>query len=529
MADHDSDKSERLENIPEQISSTGDSFVISSLSGQENRTPTNYLRKSVKHTVVPASNRFLVMFVGVIGVLLIVMSIGFGIFSIFAPSDYSAQEEIAQEFPGINATLAAKNMEINEELLTIIREGTSLNQLMNKNISVENDLRQILADSFREVNWETELKSLRRDVARNPWQIGLMGLENHLTMLRHYNIRRQRVRQILNDPATDMQPIYSKDKHGFGLKEEDRDLLWGYTHLEEYEVARAMTGLTLDQISGLSKASAKTDTKAVETKPNIAEAVNALCYILKTAEIASRQREINLRLTALFIRENALDILQALVRSPEFDRDAMQKIFQYLERQIQEWPPDTLLFEGERTSGVWFYEVIRRGGLYEIAVPEDIAAIEKIGSPFSIEQTMRKRCNSDELFYLRQINKLIQINRLPLEKRFALLTQWEDEIETLRSDVETYPIVAGTLLFRDVRKIMLWLAEDRTRIQAWTLAISKAMEQPTEKYEIHPVTGQPFRVSRTQDEYYGDELISVSWQGNALPIEVPMKNQSSKK
>ncbi|MDR1492996.1 MAG: hypothetical protein LBT05_09785 [Planctomycetaceae bacterium] len=524
-----SENSENYKNLPDKNLSAVHSFVTSSLSGQEDKTPTPRFRNPVKDTDALASNRFLVMFVGVVGAFLIVASIGFGIFSLFAPSDRSAQEEIVREFPEIDATLAAKNAEINEELLAIIREGTSLNQLMNKNISIENDLRRALADAFREVNWEIELKSLRRDIARTPWQIGLLGLENHLIMLQNYNARRRRIRQILNDPASDMQPIYSKDKHGFGLKEEDRDLLWGYVHLEEYEIARATTGLTLDQISDLSKTSKKTDPKTIENKANITDAVNALCYILKTAEIAARQREINLRLTALFIRENALDTLQTLVRNPEFDRDAMQKILQLLERQLQAWPSDTLLFEGERASGVWFYEVVRRGGLYEIAAPEDMAAIEKIGSPFNIEQTIRKRCDSDEFFYLRQMNKLIQINRLPLEKRFALLARWEDEIETLRSDVETYPIVAGTLLFRDVRKIMLWLAEDRIRAQAWTLAISKAMNQPTEKYEIHPATGRPFRVNRATDEYYGNEIISVAWRENALPIEVPIKNKSPMK
>ena len=432
---------------------------------------------------VPPSKRFLILSVGFLGVMLIVLSIGFGIYSLFAPSrPPSDGMTLAEAFVGLDETLKANNAKINAELLLIVDDGESSTQLMNKDLAKENDLALLLRNECRGINWDNELPELRRYVSRKPWQIGFLEIKNMRPFLALCESKRETLRAMLDNPDVDMQLAYQLDRFGFTVDKKDRDNLWGYVHLEEYELARALTGLTLREIQSR-------DEPPEQLKTNLSEALDALQSILKAAEIASRQKELNVRFDAAHVRENALDALQSLVRLPQFDMHDANRVRGLLEDQLVNWPSDGLAFAGERAAAVWLYEQARRGKLLDGLAQQDVSSLQKLGSLIEVERSMMKHINADELRYLTRMSEIIAVCGKDYFNRIRFLEQWEDDLETMRVDLEKYPILAGAVLLRDVRTIMYQLAVDRARTEAWILVLANATGQPFAA-TMHPITGQ---------------------------------------
>ncbi len=465
---------------------------------------------------VPPSKRFLIMLVGFLGVAMIVVSVGFGIYSLFAPSRPKGDGFIlAEAFVGLDVTLNANNRKINDELMLIVDDGASSTQLMNKGVPKENDLALILRDEFHGISWDVDLSTMRRYISRKPWQVGFLEIKSEMQFLALCDAKREKIRETLDRPDVDMQPSYALDQFGMTLDRKDRDNLWGYVHLEEYELARALTGLTLQEIQNRNS-------PPEPLKPNFKQALDALHSILKTAKVASRQKELNLRFDAAFIRENALDTVQSLVRHPEFGLHDAKRVLDMLNDQLAQWPSDGLALEGERTAAVWIYEQARRGKLLELLAPQDVASLQKLGTLVGVEQSILRHIDADELFYLTRMSDIIFTCREPYYSRIAMLERREDELEVLRGDPDAYPSLAGAVLLRDVRMIMYRLAVDRARTETWYLALATALREPSDRVTTHPMTGQPYRVRVTTDPLSQNKsVITVNWLDSEEPIVVP--------
>ena len=465
---------------------------------------------------VPQSKRFLVALVGFLGALMLLISFVFGIYSFFASSQPKTDVMIlAEAFSGLDATLKANNSKINTELSLIVDDEDSLTHLMNKGVPNENDLALLLRNECRGINWDTELPTLRRYVSRKPWQIGFLEIKSMRPFLVLCDAKRESIRAMLDNADVDMQLSYQIDQYGFSVDKKDRDNLWGYVHLEEYELARALTGLTLREIQSLEEPPA-------QVTPNLKQALDALEYILKAVEIASRQKELNLRFDAAYIRENALDTVQSLVRHPRFGLHDASRVHKMLEEQTMNWPSDGLAFAGERTAAVWLYEQIRQGKLLDILAQQDIATLQKLGSLVEVERSILQHINADELYYLTRMSEIIFICGKNYPDRVTLLERWDDELEVMRDDLDKFPVLAGTVLLRDVRTIMYHLAVDRTRTEAWNLALATATGQPSDHITLHPISGQPYRVRVLTDPLVQNKsVISLKWLESEEPITVP--------
>ena len=497
---------------------------------QENETPpesgqtrvidrlvTDVHRITQQLETVPASQRFLMMLVGFLGVMLIVLAIGFAIYSLFALSHPKTDgASLAEAFVGLDATLQANNAKVHTELSLIVDDGDSSTQLMKKGVLEKNDLGLLLRNEFPGINWDHELPTLRRYVSRKPWQIGFLEIKSMRPFLALCDAKRETIRAMLNNPDVDMQLSYRLDSSGFSVDRKDRDNLWGYIHLEEYELARALTGLTLQEIQSR-------DEPPEQAAPNFPQALDALHSILKAADVASRQKELNLRFDAAYIRENALDTVQSLVRHPRFGLHDAIRIMNMLDEQLSHWPSDGLAFAGERTAAVWLYEQVRRGKLMEILAQQDIAILQKLGTLVSVERAMMRRINADELYYLVRMSEIIAICQKEYFNRVTLLERWEDELEAMRGDLDEYPILAGAVLLRDIRTIMYHLAVDRARTEAWTSALAVATRQTSAHVTVHPITGQPYRVRVETDPLsQNKDVVSLTWLDSEEPITVPV-------
>ena len=466
----------------------------------------------------PDSKRFLVMLVGFLGAMLVLTSIGLGIHSFFGSSQRQTDGTLlAEAFAGLDATLKANHAKINAELSLIVDDGSSSTQLKNKGIAKENDLALLLRDEFSGVNWDNELPSLRRNVSRKPWQIGFLELKNRIHLLILCDAKREKIRVMLDNPDVDMQLSYQLDQYGFSVEMKDRDNLWGYVHLEEYELARALTGLTLRDIRDLNE-------PPEQMKPDFAEVLKALRYIMKATEIASRQKELNLRFTAAYIRENTLDMVQTLVQQPRFGLHDARSVLEMLDDQLANWPSDAWGFEGERTAAVWLYELARRGRLLDLIAPQDIVALQELGTLVSVERSALNRIDADELYYLTRMSEIIFMCREKYHERIPSLTRWEDELEVKRGDLNGYPVLAGSILLRDVRSIMHRLAVDRARTEAWSVALAAALKETSDRVTVHPITGRPYgirvEIAPNPPSQFGN-VITVHWLDSEEPVSVP--------
>lgn len=465
---------------------------------------------------LPPSKRFFVTLVGFFGGLLILASIFFGVRALFAPSTSThGARELREAFVGLDATLKADNAKINEELMLIVDDMDSSTQLMNKGVPEESDFALAMRNEFRTIGWDNTLPHLRRYVSRNPWRLGFLEIKSQLPVLDLADEKRLAIRQVLDRPGADMQLSYTLDQSGFALNKRDRDNLWGYVHLEEYELGRALTGMTLQAIR-------ESEEPPKQWKPDMAAALDALCHILKAAEIASRQKELNLRYDATYIRENALDTLHALMQHPQFGSREATRMLQILENQLANWPSDALAFEGERTAAVWIYEHTRRGHLLEVAAPQDISSLQELGSLVGVEQSILRNIDTDEIFYLVRMSEIIFLCGKPYYERFPLLLRWEDDLNVQRDDLNAYPALAAAVLLRDVRTIMRRLATDRARTEAWVLALGTSLKQPSKHVDVHPMTGHSYRVHVSTDpNFQGKSVVSVNWLDSEELIDIP--------
>ena len=468
----------------------------------------------------PDSKRFLVMLVGLLGAMLVLLSIGFGIYSFFASSrSRSDGTSLAEDFVGLDATLNVNHAKINTELSLIVDDGSSSTRLMNLGIAKENDLALLLREEFSGMNWDNELPPLRRYISRKPWQVGFLEIKNQMPLLTLCDGKRGKIRSMLDNPDVDMQLLYNLDQNGFSVDKKDRDNLWGYVHLEEYELARALTGLTLREIQEMNEL-------PEQAKPNFLEALNALRSIMKAVEIASRQKELNLRFDAAYIRENALDAVQTLVRHPRFGLHDARGVLEILDNQLANWPSDALAFEGERTAAVWLYELARRGRLLNMIAQQDIAALQELGTLVSVERSALNNIDADELYYLTRMSEIIFLcrNQDRYFDRIPSLVRWEDGLEVLRADLNNYPILAGAILLRDVRTIMYRLAIDRARTEAWSLALAAAIRDKSDRATVHPITGRPYSIRVETDPNLSSQrksIVTVHWLDSEEPISVP--------
>ena len=498
------------EDQSQEIHPVSDSDIGNGLTG--------FRRIVQRFEAEPPSKRFLMMLVGLLGVMLIVISLGFGVYSLFAPSRQASDEiSLAEAFVGLDATIKANNAKINAELSLIIDDEASSTHLMDKGVPKDNDLALLLREEFRGFNWENELPTLRRFISRKPWQVGFLENKSVKPLLTLHDAKREKIREMLDNPDVDMQLAYNLDMYGFSVEKKDRDNLWAYVHLEEYELARALIGLTLQDILVLNE-------PLEQTKPNIKQALDALHYILKAAVVASRQKELNLRFDAAYIRENALDTLQTLIKNPRFGLHDAKRVLDMLDEQLVTWPSDGFAFEGERASAVWLYEQTRRGRLLDNIADQDISGLQQLGSLVSVERTLMRHIDADELYYLARMSEIIFTCREQYFERAPLLARWEDELEVMKGDLNSYPILAGAILLRDVRTIRYRLATDRARTEAWSLALGTAIRQPPDRETVHSITGKPYQINVETDPNplsQHNNTVTLKWLDAEETITVP--------
>jgi hypothetical protein len=223
------------------------------------------------------------------------------------------------------------------------------------------------------------------------------------------------------------------------------------------------------------------------------EAIPHLARMLRVSEQLAREANLNVRLTAVSIRKDALQVLAAVANHPATTPATLQHLQQTLLAHTGDWPSDERVWIGERAHGLLVYE-LARDGQYLPQLPRELAQdLEPQGLARATHEVALGHVDDDEVFYLRAMQLQIAAAKLPYFQRATAIEQLQTELQT-RQETGDFPLVAGSLLLPDVAMIHRRLAEDRCRCEAWLIVLAAAGEQPLGALPICSLTGKPYQL-----------------------------------
>ena len=249
------------------------------------------------------------------------------------------------------------------------------------------------------------------------------------------------------------------------------DVVWICARLEAFRAAEALSSLDVDT------------------------AVESLGYHLRLAECLAAEPHPIARLEGAFIRIEALLVLQAIVGSEKSERRHAQMVLGWLSDQLENWPDDALAWIGDRAQGMVVYEAIRAGKLKAFLTEDEKEQLKETGDLSAFEDAVIRDVNSDQLYYLVEMRKIIDSCQYPYHTRVKDFEALRQDLHQRRNQSD-FPLMAGRFLLLDVEKGHVIQARDRANCEAFVLALSVACGDKPPEFGNNPLTGRPYRVER---------------------------------
>ena len=320
------------------------------------------------------------------------------------------------------------------------------------------------------------------------WKIDEQTLDSVRMELARLEPKRQNIRTVLAPSGTRFNYIFvypdSLDPWADAavkVNTEASRYLLDYALLEEYAIAQAL-------LDG-----------------NIDEAVNALAYVFRIAFLASHLRNVGARSDAALTRLRAFEVMQQVVLDLKFGKAHMMFLREMLEEQRNTWIPEYGTWFGDRASGIVLYHrVMLYGmddeGMEEVFEPAELNALDGRVSRLLFRQGFAKYHEADAAFYLRSMQKILDISKEPFVKRRDVLNQISTElfrVEGLRDDqgVAMEPFVA-TILLKDVERLMRLFAKDESALNRTLVLLDASLGRTNTDNYRDPFTDQPYEIHR---------------------------------
>lgn len=234
---------------------------------------------------------------------------------------------------------------------------------------------------------------------------------------------------------------------------------------------------------------------ATNVDPALQKTIDCTEAIFKLANRLGRVKHVEARLTAALIREEADEILEAVVHDPRCNKDTLiliQKIIQY---ELAHWQSDADMWIGDRALGLYVYEIVRDGLILTILTDEEKESFLGDGTLDHLTETTQETADEDQLYYLTTMRNVISNCRRDFHKRPLLGSKIIEDLDS-QKNLPSYPIVAAKLLLSEIDKALLLQMIDLARTRAWSVALSIAIgEEP--KNNINPINGQPYSITET--------------------------------
>ena len=346
------------------------------------------------------------------------------------------------------------------------------------------------------------LEKLWEKSPEGPWDIDKQTLDSVKATLAELEPARLAIRSILKQPDTYFYYIfvYPQDlKSRFDVEitvnTEASRYLTDYTLLEEYVIAQAL-------LDG-----------------NIAEAVGALAYMFRIAQLASYLGNVAVRSDAALVRLRAFDVMQRIVLDPKFNKSHMVYLRNMLQEQYKDWTSERVAWFGDRASGIKLYHQVL---MYGESALEQSALDELKARGVDIDEVFlpgfMKYHEADEVLYLQSMQKILDISDKPFRQRQDVLNQISDELHqkdnTSVDGISTEAFLANMLL-KDAGGLMRLFAKDRTALtRALALTSLSVGQSQTDNYRDF-LTDEPYPVQK------GDGFISITIGTLPRPFRVP--------
>ena len=345
------------------------------------------------------------------------------------------------------------------------------------------------------------------------WNVDEQILNSVRATLIRLEPKRQAIRTVLKRPRSRFFYIFIYpemlspwDDVGVIVNTEASRYLSDYALLEEYAIAQAL-------LDG-----------------NIGEAIDALAYVFRIAQLASRLANVGTRSDAAVVRFRAFDVMQRVILDPNFDRNHMVRLHNMLVEQHEDWTSERTVWFGDRASAIMLYHQLR---LYlPVDVLEDVkfrelkrrGLVNEVApgefEPGKFDQGFNKYHEEDHAFYLRSMQRILDVSEKPFVERQDVLDQIAEELfrKEGTSDnvgIAMEPFVAGILL-NDVEDLMRIFVRDKSALNRALVLTHRSLGQSnTDRYH-DPFTGDPYEVHEQ------DGLLSITVPELPHPFRVPV-------
>jgi hypothetical protein len=395
----------------------------------------------------------------------------------------SSRRQMAESYgllPGLSETPDA---ELQAELARIVEENATPDLLTRDQIPDQQNVAEGLADLFEPSQLAGILKESSEIFPPGEFTFDPKTLESAIRFRERYEPQRRRCREALGRQKCNFAIDYQA---GFAAELSFVDVVRVCARLEAFAVAESLAD-----------------------DDDVDAAIGSLAAMFRLAACLGQEKHATARLQAALVREEALAVLQAIVEYPQIDdpritRDGLNRLGTIVAAQLRSWPPDQDAWIGDRALGMHAYELVRAGRILELLTDQEWHRFSEEGILDELPAAAQRNVNSDELFYLQAMRRIIDACARPYFERKETLAAIRGELHQGRNSPR-FPLVAGRLLLTDMDKGHALQARDRARLEAWALALAVASGQKRPPYAVSPLSGRRYEV------VVGEGLVEV-WE-----------------
>jgi len=420
-------------------------------------------------------------------------------------------------FMGAETLRKARSEELVAEVNEVIKQnGLPADVFFDDGKQIHNiaiTLHDLFHPYYDSKNPDDALEKLWNVSPTEEWNIDEQTLASVRTTFSQMEPKRRIIRTELQQRETYFYYIFVYpesfgmwDDAGVTINTDASQYLSDYALLEEYAIAQAL-------LDG-----------------NINEAIDALKYIFRMTYLASHLGNVGTRSDAALVRLRTFDVMQRVILDPNFSRTNMVELRKMLEEQYENWVPEHVTWFGDRASGIVLYH---RLALYlPVDVLEDTEYNElknrrlvkeiKPGEfePGIFDKGFSKYHEADEAFYLRSMQKILDVSKKPFIKRLNVLRQIDEERLSKENtvdeqDISTEPFVANILL-KDVNRLMQIFAKDESALKRALVLTQRSLGQSNTDQYRDPFTDEPYTIRKV------DYLLSITSPELLRPFRVPV-------
>jgi hypothetical protein len=230
-------------------------------------------------------------------------------------------------------------------------------------------------------------------------------------------------------------------------------------------------------------------------------AMGPLQAMFRLAACLGREKQVTCRLYAARMRHEALLVLAAIVADERTSQRTVGEVFALLREHLDGWTPDADTWIGDRALGMHLYEVVRDGHILDVLTDEEHDQLMDNSTRDEFIAAAQSQVDSDELFYLQTMRKVIAACERPSYQRGDVFAETQKALDELEA-VGEYPLVAGRMLLINIQRTQETQAADRAMCEAWALVLAHSLGVTPPPYSINPFSGIPYRLEREDGFVY---------------------------